>query len=303
MSNSSLISFTKLSPNCNKPRNHTIDTITIHCVVGQLSVETMGNMFMRINPLTGRSSANYGIGADGRIGMYVEECNRSWCSSNKENDNRAITIECACDPTHPYTVNNRVMSSLISLCADICRRNGIKELKWQGDKSLIGQIDKQNMTVHRWFKNKACPGEYLYNKHGYIASEVNAILNPSPKPTPVPPSSKPSSIIKNYRVGVWQSAMNVGFDLVGSARLVVDNAFGAKSQAFAKEHQLHKGIKGCPTAVKWLQKRLIESGFYKGNIDGDFGNGTYNAVIAYQKSKGLNADGWVGLGTTTELLK
>ena len=173
MSNSSLISFTKISPFKNAPRNHNIDTITIHCVVGQLSVESMGMFF---SAPTTKASANYGIGSDGRIGMYVEEDSRSWCSSSPSNDNRAVTIECACDSFHPYKVNDDVLKSLILLVADICKRNGIKELKWKGDKSLIGQIDKQNMTVHRWFKNKACPGEYLYNLHPYIADEVNKIL-------------------------------------------------------------------------------------------------------------------------------
>lgn len=172
--NSSLVSYTKLSPNHSGQRTHVIDTITIHCYVGQASVESAGNWFSK--PTT-QASCNYVIGADGRIGLIVEEKNRSWCTSSNSNDQRAITIECASDKVHPYAVNDKVYSSLIKLCADICKRNGIKELKWKGDKSLIGQVDKQNMTVHRWFKNKACPGEYLYSRHGEIAEKVNTILN------------------------------------------------------------------------------------------------------------------------------
>ena len=170
MSNSSLISYTKISPNRTSPRNHKIDTITIHCVVGQLSVEGIGECFQV------RASSNYGIGRDGNIGMYVEEKDRSWCSSNSANDNRAITIECASDKTHPYAINDDVYKSLIDLCVDICQRNNIKELRWKADKSLIGKPEKQNMTVHRWFANKACPGDYIYNRLGQIASEVNARL-------------------------------------------------------------------------------------------------------------------------------
>lgn len=109
--------------------------------------------------------------------MYVEEKDRSWCTSSKSNDNRAITIEVASDTSHPYAVTEKAYASLINLCVDICRRNGIKELKWKGDKSLIGKVDKQNMTVHRWFANKSCPGDYLYNLHGQIAAEVNEKLN------------------------------------------------------------------------------------------------------------------------------
>lgn len=173
MSNSSLVKYTKISPNKTKNRNHKIDTITIHCVVGQLSVETLGNIFAKPSK---KASCNYGIGSDGRVGMYVEEKDRSWCSSNAANDHRAITIECASDRTHPYKINDRVYKSLIELCTDICKRNNIKELKWKGDKKLIGKVDQQNMTVHRWFANKDCPGEYIYSRLGQIAKEVNTKL-------------------------------------------------------------------------------------------------------------------------------
>ena len=173
MSNSPLVSYIKISPNKTVPRNHTIDTITIHCVVGQLSVEQIGNVFA---PSSVKASSNYGIGFNGRIGMYVEEKDRSWCSSNRDNDHRAITIECACDLKHPYAINDAVYNSLINLCVDICKRNGIKELKWKADKSLIGKVEEQNMTVHRWFAKKACPGDYIYNRLGEIAFKVNQKL-------------------------------------------------------------------------------------------------------------------------------
>ena len=173
MSNSPLVNYTRISPNKTVNRNHAIDTITIHCVAGQCTVETLGAVFA---PTSRRASSNYGIGKDGRIGMYVEEKDRSWCSSNAANDNRAITIECASDTKAPFAINAKVYAALVLLCADICLRNGIKELKWKGDKSLIGQIDKQNMTVHKWFANKDCPGEYIYSRLGRIAEEVNSIL-------------------------------------------------------------------------------------------------------------------------------
>lgn len=178
--NSALVSYTKISPNKTVPRNAKIDTITIHCVVGQLSVETLGDMFAKSSY---QASCNYAIGSDGRIGLIVEEKDRSWCSSSKSNDHRAITIECASELKHPYAVNGNVYKSLINLLVDICKRNGIKELKWKGDKSLVGQVDKQNMTVHRWFANKSCPGDYLYDLHSQIAKEVNAKLT---QPTSVP---------------------------------------------------------------------------------------------------------------------
>jgi len=172
MSNSSLVSYTKISPFKDSPRNHKIDTITIHCVVGQCDVEPLGELFQ-----TKAASSNYGIGKDGRIGMYVEEKDRSYCSSSAANDNRAITIECASDTKEPFAVNDKVYSALIDLLVDICTRNGIPKLLWKADKSLIGQVDKQNMTVHRWFHSgKSCPGTYLYERMGQIAEDVNKRL-------------------------------------------------------------------------------------------------------------------------------
>lgn len=176
--NSPLVSYTRISPNRTINRNHDIDTITIHCVVGQCSVETLGNIFA---PESRQASCNYGIGADGRIGMYCEEKDRSWCSSNAANDHRAVTIEVASDTKHPYAVNDKAYAALIDLCTDICKRNGIKKLLWKADKSLIGQVDKQNMTVHRWFANKSCPGDYLYNRHSEIAELVNKRLSTGEK--------------------------------------------------------------------------------------------------------------------------
>ncbi len=171
MTNSKLISYTKISPYKTVNRNHKIDTVTIHCTSGQSSVEGLGVTFQNNG-----ASCNYAIGNDGRIALIVEEKDRSWCSSNGDNDNRAITIECASDDFPPYKVKDVVYKSLINLLVDICKRNDIKKLLWKADKSLIGQVDKQNMTVHRWFANKTCPGDYLFNLHGKIAEEVNLRL-------------------------------------------------------------------------------------------------------------------------------
>ncbi len=201
MSNSSLVSYTKISPNRTSPRNHKIDTITIHCMACDLSVERCGAVFAK---RTRMASSNYGVGSDGRIAMYVEEKDRSWCSSNRANDHRAITIEVACEPVHPYKVTDAAMTALINLLEDICRRNDIKQLLWNGDKSLIGQVDKQNMTVHRWFAKKACPGDYLYGKHGYIAAEVNKRLGVTavqPEPAQHPAGT--------YKVRITANTLNV----------------------------------------------------------------------------------------------
>lgn len=176
--NSSLVTYTKLSPNCTKPRNHVIDTITIHCYVGQVTAERgcNGSKFTTYNPVSG-ASCNYVVGCDGSIGLGVEEANRSWCTSNKENDMRAITIEVASDTTAPYAVTTKAYDALIKLVADICNRNNIKKLVWSTDKNTrVKHLNGSNMTVHRDYANKSCPGEYLYGKMGEIANSVNSIL-------------------------------------------------------------------------------------------------------------------------------
>lgn len=200
-SNSSLVNYTRISPNRDINRKHKIDTITIHCTVGQLSVETIGSIFA--NP-SKDASANYGIGYDGRIGLYCPEKDRSWCSSSASNDNRAITIEVASDAKHPYAVNSKAYASLIKLVTDVCKRNGIKELKWKADKSLIGHPELQNMTVHRWFAAKACPGDYLYNRMGDIAAAVNKNLKATKKK-----KKTFTSPFKSYRVKVTTSTADI----------------------------------------------------------------------------------------------
>ena len=185
--NSPLVSYSKLSPNHSGQRTHGIDRITPHCVVGQCSVETLGNIFL---PTSRQASSNYGIGVDGRVGMYVEEKNRSWCSSSAANDQRAITIECASDTTEPYAFRDIVYQTLIKLCVDICKRNGKTKLLWLGDKTktlnYTPKSDEMVLTVHRWFANKSCPGNWMYARMGDLASKVTAALGGNADPVSPP---------------------------------------------------------------------------------------------------------------------
>lgn len=182
MSNSKLISCTKLSPNHSGQRTHTIDRITPHCVVGQLSAEAIGGCFT--SP-SSQASCNYGIGYDGKIILIVDEKNRSWCSSSNANDQRAVTIECASDLTEPYAMNSKVYKSLVKLCTDICRRNGKKKLLWFANMSKTlaysPKSDEMVLTVHRWFDNKSCPGDWLYSRLGKLAKKVTKELNKNKK--------------------------------------------------------------------------------------------------------------------------
>ena len=268
MSNSKLVKYTRLSPNKTSPRNHKIDTITPHVVVGQFTAKKILDMqhFVTYDGRKG-SSCNYAIGKDGSIGLGVDEQDRSWCSSSASNDHRAITIEIASETKDPYEITDAAYNALINLCADICKRNGIKELKWRADKNLIGQVDKQNITVHRWFANKSCPGDYVYNRLGHIADAVNAKLG---KKT----NYKKYDKVTTKTEGVCNVELKV----------------------------LKKGAKG--DNVKSLQILLIGHGYSCGSAgaDGDFGSGTDKAVRAYQKAKGLTVDGVVGSASWAKLL-
>ena len=293
MSNSPLVSYTKISPNKSSPRNHKIDTVTIHCVVGQCSVETLGNVFA---PASRQASSNYGIGYDGRIGMYVEEKDRSWCSSNAANDNRAITIEVASDTKEPYAVNAKAYAALIDLLVDICKRNGIKELVWSTNKAdRVNHKNGCNMTVHRDYANKSCPGTYLYERHAQIASEVNKRLGSTNiKPAP----EKPSGSLYRVQTGAFKSKANAdamlakvkakGFDTyivkVGELYKIQVGAFKVKANAEAMMKKLQAaGFSAFITTEAGAGKSVDE--LAREVLQGKWGNGA-------ERKKRLEAAGY-----------
>ena len=266
MSNSSLVDHTHWSPHHYNGRNHKIDTITIHCVVGQCSVETLGNVF----DSNIEASSNYGVGYDGRIGLYVDESNAAWTSSNYANDNRAVTIEVASDTYDPYAVTEKAYNALIKLVADICKRNGIKKLIWSTSKNdRVNHLNGCNMTVHRDFANKSCPGDYLYNRHGQIAAAVNKILGSG------------GSDDSYYDGG---SGQKIYFDI--------------SMPYLAKSGYINTGEE-----VKTVQLLLNAMNYGDLEVDGIFGNATDQAVKRFQKSRGLDQDGIVGPDTWRYLLK
>lgn len=240
--NSPMVVYTKLSPNHSGQRTHAIDRITPHCVVGQCSVETLGSIFYSTSR---QASSNYGIGPDGRVGMYVEEKNRSWCSSSNANDQRAITIECASDTTEPYAMNSKVYETLVKLCMDICKRNGKKKLLWLGDKTKTlnynPKPDEMMLTVHRWFANKSCPGNWLYARLGDLASKVTAALGGNTKPAelakPTASAVKAGDLVKitgskyygGQTIPSWVKAKNWYVHSVSGNRAVINKSEDSKN--------------------------------------------------------------------------
>lgn len=247
MSNSNLVNYVKLSPNHSGLRKNKIDTITIHHMAGNLSVETCGEVFY---PRSRQASSNYGVDSKGRVGMYVEEKNRSWCSSSPENDHRAITIEVANDEFGGnWHVSDKALEKTIDLCVDICKRNGIKKLNYTGDT-------RGNLTKHEWFANTNCPGPYLGSKFPYIASEVNKRLG-------IKETSKQNYSSSLYRVRKsWEDAKSQkgAFRILDNAKKCADKNKGY----FVFDD---RGNKVYPKESKSIESIAREV------IRGDWGNG------------------------------
>lgn len=253
MGNSSLVNCIVKSPNHSGKRTHKIDRITPHCIVGQLSAETIGACF------TGeevQSSCNYGIGTDGRVCLVVDECNRSWCSSSSSNDQRAVTIECASDKVAPYAMNKAVYDKLIDLCVDICKRNGITKLLWLGGKDNTLSYEPKKgeavLTAHRWFANKECPGDWLYALYGELASKVTTKLSAGNEAQQ--PSKK---VIYKVQTGAFKSkknaeALEAEIKVAGFSTCIirVDNLYKVQTGAFYNKNNANA-----------LAKKLKDAGF------------------------------------------
>lgn len=264
MSNSGLVVYTKLSPNHSGQRTHSIDRITPHCVVGQLSCESICGCFTSPER---QASCNYGIGTDGRISLCVEEKNRAWTSSSNANDQRAVTIECSSDKTAPYAMTDAVYAALIDLCTDICKRNGKSKLLWFGDKNKTlayePKADEMIITVHRWFANKSCPGDWLYNRLGDLAAKVTSRLGGG--------SQQPSGTLYRVQTGAYKQKANAdaqlakvkaaGFDTymvqAGSYYKIQVGAYSKKENADAMAAKLKAA--GFDTYITTEQGKAVSS--------------------------------------------
>ena len=266
MSNSSLVCYTKISPHRTSPRNHKIDKITLHHMASSASIERCGEIFQ-----SRQASTNYGIGTDGRVGMYVEEKDRSWASANAANDHRAVTIELANDggASTNWHVSDTTIEKCIELCVDICQRNDIPYLNFTGDKS-------GNLTMHKWFYATACPGPYLESKFRYIADEVNKRLGNAPLP----------EVEDDSEYTVERFIRDVQ-SVTGS---VVDGIAGAET--LRNTVTVSRYINDDHPVVKFVQKRLAALGYTQvGECDGVAGPKFDEAMRAFQEDNGCHCDG------------
>lgn len=306
MAKSNLTDVTILNNHYSSRNGNKIDKITIHHMAGNLSVETCGKVFQNRE-----ASSNYGIGSDGRVGCYVLEENRAWCSANASNDRRAINIEVANDVIGgDWHVSDLALSKLIDLCVDICQRYNISRLNYTGDAN-------GNLTRHNMFMATTCPGPYLQSKFPYIADEVNKRLGPVP-PTPPTPSGDATiryiqeTLNARYNTGLiadgyygpltkkalvksLQHELNIQYN----AHLVEDGIFGPKTKS--KCPVVSKGARG---NITWLIQAMLYCRSYNPNgIDGIYGSATENAVRNFQKANGLIADGICGKNTFDKLFR
>lgn len=324
--NSSLVSYTQISPNRNSPRNQPITKITIHHMAGVMSVEQFGNLVA--NPAR-EMSANYAIGNDGRIGLFCEEKDRSWCSSSPWNDNRAITIEVSNDINgEPWSISDKAYESLIKLCADICKRNGIKTLEFTGDRN-------GSLTFHYMFAPTACPGTWIKNHTQEICNKVNALLSGKIEPSikeiyrvrkswqdaasQIGAYSNLENAKKACKEGynVYNSKGNVIYSVpvehckadiiglqkilnIGGAGLVVDGIVGNKTLSAVKKYTVESGDTG--NLIKWVQNRLNQLGYNCGVADGVAGQQTMGAIYEWQKAHNLGV-GYLGGGDWDVLLR
>lgn len=249
MANSPLVDVTILSPNTYGKRTGPIKKITIHHVAGVVSVESLGNMF---KPASRKACSTYGIGSDARVGLFLDESYAPITSSNKANDMEAVTIEVSnCKGAPNWEVSDNVYAKLIDLCVDICKRNGIKQLTWTGDKN-------GTLTAHYFFSATACPGPYLKARMMDIANAVNKRLDNTEKPAESPKIDfipQVAEYVNKYR-GKYNIA--VASPIIGQA--VLESAMGTSE--LAKNARNFFGLKyrpnRCPTSNGIYVKDAVE---------------------------------------------
>lgn len=278
MSNSPLVNYVKLSPHYDSRDGKKITDITIHHMAGNLTVEQCGQVFQ-----TRPASSNYGIDSRGRVGLYVDEKYASWANSNLASNQRSITIELANDRTGGnWHVSDTAINKCIELCVDICRRNGIPRLNFTGNTN-------GNLTAHRMFTATACPGDYLYSKFNYIATEVNKQLGQGDGKLVVDGYFGELSTMKLQKMlGIVQDGW-VG----GQTEPCRPYLFRWTTARY------NDGYTGS-TTIDRLQRYIKNRGFSVGTIDGLCGKNTVTGIQRFLNSKGFDVkgvDGYFGENT------
>lgn len=161
-------------------------------------------------------------------------------------------------------------NTLIKLVADVCRRNGIDRLVWSPNKAdRMEHKNGCNMTVHRDYENKACPGKYLYDRQGQIADAVNKILTGSEPATDPIKEEKTVNIelpiLRNGSTGAAVKALQRMLhsleytNINGKSLIAIDGSFGSNTEEAVKRYQKNRGAKKPDGIVgSWTWEKLLK---------------------------------------------
>lgn len=251
------------SPNHSGKRTDNIDIITPHIIVGLAKMDTLGSIFIKPSR---QASSNYGVCVDGIVGI-VDEDNRSWCSSSNWNDQKAITIEVACENFHPYKVPQEYFDDLVDLCVDICRRHGFSRMETTSSKEELESKLKTKskdtvlLSRHNYFANTSCPGDNLSSRFEELAKLVTEQLKESVE-------SESEEVNKMYRVQVG------AYTVKQNAENMKAKLLAAGFDAYIKEEEITDGatVKE-PVSKPVVQSKKSNEEIAKEVIRGKWGNG------------------------------
>ena len=307
MSNSSLVTVKvpAYEGNYTKGRTSKISEITIHHMSGKLTAQRCGEIFKAVGRC---GSSHYGIGYDGEIGLYVNECDTAWTNSNWESNCRAVTIEVSNSKNkYPWPVSDKSLQSLIKLVADIAKRNNLGTL-----------VKGKNLTWHRMYSNTDCPGDYLLSKMDYIITEANKIISAKPSQKPISNSDTVGHRYNGINIDrntdylvVYKNKPTTGTNKWGYEVAIDKNGVALTDPKYIGNTTIPVGgfvISGHGNSANWIYGN-IKKGYYvtvnsDGNIyvdkwqhrsvDGINSGRGHNQLIVYNsgKSTGTNTYGY-----------
>ena len=272
MSNSTLatVKVPASTSNYTKGRRSRISKITVHHMAGKLTAKQCGQVFQA----KGRgASAHYGVGSDGKVGLYVDEENAAWADANSTSNHKSVTIEVANSKTGgSWPVSDKSLGLLIKLCADIAKRNGLGKL-----------VAGKNLTWHSMYCATTCPGDHLRSKMKYIAEEANRLNGESAakETSAKEASAKKTAAGSAKRVAAKEAAKSHSKSLSGTYRVTAASGLNVRDGAGEKKKKLAAVPKGTKvqcygyytevSGVKWLYVQLTHKKVeYTGFCSGEY---------------------------------
>ena len=169
MADSSLVTYEDYNVPYTSGRTSGVGCVCVHHMAGNLDTASCCRVWRN----SGAASAHYCIDSKGNIGQAVREKDCAWACGNKWANNCSISIECANDggASSNWHVSDATINACINLLVDICKTHGWTPFRY------TGSLTTGELFAHREVASTACPGDYLYSKFPYIASEVQKRLS------------------------------------------------------------------------------------------------------------------------------